>query len=496
MSDDRKFSELPDDELLERIESLMTRCSNCDSTAHTYCSKTPGIAAVHNPLDAAFGPPKKEALQDLGYDEAEAAAAAGEQEPASTRRIDPMYSGESRPGRPGPTPDPDVFCGFIGEVVRDLDPTTEADPVSVLATLMVAAGVMMGRKPYVQIGDDRHPALVWAKIIGKTNSGRKGASKGTAMRIIAAADKDFAQAPFLTSGLSSGEGLIEDVKDDPDDPDRDKRRLVMELEFASTMARCAREGNSLPAVLRLAWDGEHLSVMTKKKLVATGAHIGIVAHIPPREFRLRLSDREMAGGTYNRFLPIYSHRNALLALPTGARTDVVMAHAKTFRERIDHARTCTAIGMTPAAEKLWEEEYYPELSSDGEDGPLAEFTARAAAYCRRLGMVYALLDGRSVVEEKHLRAGYALVNYSHASAAYVLGTSSGNPDLDKLMTAVRNAGSAGLKKTDVTKLFSHHNRLQRADLITDLLEFPGFTEAEVPTRGRPAKVLRFIDPGE
>lgn len=414
----------------------------------------------------------------------------------SQAHLDPMYAGEGRPERPGPTPDPDVFCGFLGEVVRDLDPTTEADPVSVLATLLVAASVMMGRNPYVQIGDDKHPALIWAMIVGKTNSGRKGASKGTAMRIISGADPEFSHAPFLTSGLSSGEGLIEDVKDDPDDPNRDKRRLVMELEFASTMARCAREGNSLPAVLRLAWDGEHLGVMTKKKLVATGAHIGIVAHIPPREFRLRLSDRELAGGTYNRFLPIYSHRNALLALPTGARSHVVTAHAQTFRERLAFARTCGAVGMSAEAKKLWAEEYYPELSSDGEDGPLAEFTARAAAYCRRLGLVYALMDGSNVVEEQHLRAGYALVNYSHASAAYVLGTTSGNPDLDKLMTAVRNAGADGLKKAEVTKLFSHHNRQQRADLIKDLLEFPGFSEEEMKTAGRPAKVLRFAEPGE
>ncbi|MEV4183096.1 hypothetical protein AB0J28_16860 [Streptosporangium canum] len=414
----------------------------------------------------------------------------------SGKPVDPMYDGENRPERSGPTPDSDVFCGYIGEVVRDLDPTTEADPVSVLATLLTASGVMMGRNPHVQIGDDRHPALIWSMIIGKTNSGRKGASKGTAMRIITAADPEFAGAPFQISGLSSGEGLIEDVKDDDEDPHKDKRRLVMEMEFSSTMARSAREGNSLPAVLRLAWDSENLSVLTKKKLTATNAHIGLVAHIPPREFRLRLSDREMAGGTYNRFMPFYSHRNILLPLPTGARSDLVLSHGQELRKRIDKARTYSLIGMSAAAEKLWREEYYEELSSDGEDGPLAEFTARGAAYCRRLAMVYALLDNSPVIEEHHLRAGYCLVNYSHASASYVLGTSTGNPDLDKLAAAVRNAGAAGLRKTDVTKLFSHFNRSQRADLIKDLMEFPGFEQEEVKTAGRPATVLIFTDPGE
>ncbi|MEU1627782.1 hypothetical protein ABZ746_21100 [Streptomyces sp. NPDC020096] len=129
----------------------------------------------------------------------------------------PMYDprpGVRRPNRPGPTPHPDVFCGWVGETVRELDSTSEADPVAVLVNLLSAAGAIIGRKPHVWVGNDRHPALIWALTIGATGDGRKGSATSTARRVLAAAVPDFFGPDHTPSGLNSGEGLIEYVKDD------------------------------------------------------------------------------------------------------------------------------------------------------------------------------------------------------------------------------------------------------------------------------------------
>lgn len=53
MSEDRKLSELPDDELLARLKADTKLCPNCRSTGHEYCSKTPG--AARTVLAAALG---------------------------------------------------------------------------------------------------------------------------------------------------------------------------------------------------------------------------------------------------------------------------------------------------------------------------------------------------------------------------------------------------------------------------------------------------------
>jgi hypothetical protein len=56
VTDDREFSALSDEELLERIESKIKRCPNCQADGHEYCSKTPG--PVRTSLQAALNPPQ------------------------------------------------------------------------------------------------------------------------------------------------------------------------------------------------------------------------------------------------------------------------------------------------------------------------------------------------------------------------------------------------------------------------------------------------------
>lgn len=425
----------------------------------------------------------------------------------------PMYDGvqpdgKPRPDREGPVPSPLVFHGFPGAVVTRLETTTEADPVAILVTLMAAGGAMIGRGPHVRIGDDRHPALIWPLIYGNTSTGRKGSSRSTAMRVIRAADEQFAMRNVV-SGLSSGEGLLEELRDQDDDeeggsggrdrPDPDdKRRLVVESEYAVTMARGKRDGNTLPGMLRQAWDGDHLSVMNRSKLKATDPHIGIVAHITGREFRAKAQDSEMAGGTYNRFLPFYSHRNLMLPHPVGADEQIVTAYGITFRDHVYAARTVGQVRFSPAANKLYTEELYEALTDDSAAGPVAEFTARAAAYCQRIGMLYALLDHRAQIEEDDLRAAHALVTYSQDSARHLLlGSGTGDLHLDKLVRAVRDAGPDGLTQTQVTRMFG--NRIKAADknqLVAKLLEMEGYAMVPRPTGGASAKVLIYAEPAK
>ena len=69
------------------------------------------------------------------------------------------------------------------------------------------------------------------------------------------------------SGLSSGEGLIAEVRDPLDHNDTtaptDKRLLVLEPEFAQVMKVLAREGNTLSPVVRNSWDSKRLQSLVR-----------------------------------------------------------------------------------------------------------------------------------------------------------------------------------------------------------------------------------------
>ncbi|MFE2186886.1 DnaB-like helicase N-terminal domain-containing protein [Streptomyces sp. NPDC059455] len=411
----------------------------------------------------------------------------------------PLYDPHSsirRPHRPGPTPHPDVFCGWVGETVRELDPTSEADPIAVLVNLLSAAGAAIGRRPHLMVGNDRHPCLIWALTIGPTSSGRKGSATSTARRVLSEALPDFFGPEHTPRGLNSGEGLIEYVKDDDSEDAShasvDKRLWVLESEYAVTMSRGRREGSSLPGVLRQAWDGDSLGSMVRDSLKATDPHIAILGHITPEEFRAKMQDSEMAGGTYNRFLPIFCHRNLILPGSRGASPELVDNLAAGWRTVLADAASVEEVKFSPDAWSLYCDEVYPALSEDDSaGGVIAQFTARAAPYVQRAAMVYALCDHTDTIAEHHMRAAWHLLDYARASAVHLLGNVSGDPKVDKLATAVRAAGAEGLTGEQVRKLFKSTGKAERERLTAALLDLPGYSRTQKPTAGRPTTVLAY-----
>ena len=110
--------------------------------------------------------------------------------------------------------------------------------------------------------------------------------------------------------MSSGEGLIAEVADDGENESAtgEKRKLIVESEFAQVMKVLAREGNTLSPVIRNAWDGRTLQTMAKNSpLRATGAHIGIVGHITKQELLRHITATELANGF---FTQVYGRRRA------------------------------------------------------------------------------------------------------------------------------------------------------------------------------------------
>ena len=93
----------------------------------------------------------------------------------------------------------------------------------------------------------------------------------------------------------------------------DKRLWVVESEFASVLRVAQRDGNTLTAIIRRAWDRDDLRTLTKNNpATATGAHIGIIGHVSRDEFLRYLDRSELANGFANRFLFFAVKRARLL----------------------------------------------------------------------------------------------------------------------------------------------------------------------------------------
>ncbi|WP_404387400.1 DUF3987 domain-containing protein [Humibacillus xanthopallidus] len=341
-----------------------------------------------------------------------------------------------------------MYYGLLGRNVEAVDPTTEADKAGVLGSLMAGVGVLIGPGPHLQIGNTRHPLLISPLLVGRTGAGRKGEATSSAMIVLRAADPEL--DTLTATGLSSGEGLIERIRD-PDEGDEgggpksrragteDKRLLVIEPEFARAMICATRPGNTLSPVLRAAWDGGPLQVLTRNQIRASSSHVAVVGHITPQEFRRRMSARDLAGGTYNRLLPLYVERSKMLPLPPGMSEALKSQLGRELSDAIGRTRGMGKLTLDGDAERLWGE-IHADLSALSEDeSAWGEFIQRAAPHTLRIAALYAVLDGVDKISEDHLNAAWALVRYSMESAHYLLGDLSGDRKLDKIRKAIDEA---------------------------------------------------------
>jgi hypothetical protein len=352
---------------------------------------------------------------------------------------------------PSPLRD-EAYHGVLGDVVRAIEPEMESDPAAVLLQVITMLGSVIGRSPYFRVGPDCHHLNLFTIVVGNTSKARKGVSRGQAQAIFETIYPDWVR-DCMTSGLSSGEGLIAAVRDpvEKQHPVRDKghvvdyevviedrgvtdkRLMIVQTEFSAVLKVMARDGNTLSEIIRDAWDGRDLRTITKASpLRATAPHISIIGHITKAELRRYLGGTETANGFGNRFLWACARRSK--ELPDGGRLLDFATERPEIQRAIDHARRIGELRRNDAASRLWHA-LYGQLSAD-RPGMLGAITARAEAQVMRLACLYSLGDSSYFVAPEHLKAALALWRYCFDSANYLFGDRLGHPVADEILVAL------------------------------------------------------------
>jgi hypothetical protein len=391
------------------------------------------------------------------------------------------------PGWPA-APGPAAYHGLIGEIVRKLEPETEADPVAILTQLLVAFGTAVGRGAYFEIEATRHHPQEFLLLVGESSRARKGTAWDHVRRLICEADPTLS-ARILT-GLSSGEGLVWAVRDPAgSDPGvSDRRLLALEPEFVSVLKSAAREISTLSPTLRSAWDGRPLQLLTRTAPARSNqAHISLIGHTTQAELRHHLTQVELANGLANRFLLISCRRTRLL--PEGGSADPL---ARTGLERvlagaIGHARTAGRLRLDQPARERWHHAY-AQLANTSQPGIAGALCARAEAHTIRLALIYALADGQRTITTEHLQAALALWDYAARSASWALQGATGDPLAEQIHAQLVNH-PAGLTRSQISDSLQHNQPAKAIHRALEALALAGrATRAHIPTGGRPAEL--------
>lgn len=405
---------------------------------------------------------------------------------------------------PWPVLDEAAYYGLAGDIVRTIEPHTEGDPVAVLVQFLVMVGNVLHRTAYYPIEADAHRTNLYAGIVGKTTRGRKGTAAGYPRRLLCTVDEQWRRP---TGGLSSGEGVIWNVRDAIGEEGKkgydpgvdDKRLCILQTEFAGALKKMGQEGNILSQVLRDAWDHGTLGSLTSGRIhspvKATDAHISVIAHITLAELQRLLSETEAASGFANRFLWVCAQRSKLLPDGGGYPEQALRPLITRLRQTLAKAHQIGRMQRNASARALWHH-LYPTLTQE-RPGLLGAITARAEAHVLRLSMLYALLDATDTITPAHSKAAYALWQYCDDSARYIFGAVLGDPVADELVRMIRLAGRAGMTRTEMSDALGRNvkssviaqalARLQRERLVI---------VAREETAGRPREIWSLYELNE
>lgn len=414
-------------------------------------------------------------------------------------------------GPPWPELREDALVGLGGDFVRLWDPHTEAYPAAVLHIFLATSGCWFGGGYFVSGGNTRHAAKVWPILAGDSSTGAKGTAVAVNRTFWNRFDRRFLEM-HTASGLSTGEGLIRAVRDaNGDDPNADgfdegvldKRLWVDASEFVSVLEKSRREGNSLSATLREAYDDQVLQNLTSgSPLKATGSHIVVTPQITPAELVAKLSSTDVANGLANRFMLVCTRMSKTLPEGSMPSDDEIRQFGDALddrRRRLFRATQGKAeLVRTDAARKLWTEEYhrrFDERRKEEGDSPVKSLLARWHANSARLSLIYALLDGELIIDEPHVRAALAAWDYVEDSTRWIFGSEAGDRDLGRLIEFLSESPEARTRKSINVELFQRHKTKAELDLLlAKLLARGDFEQIKIRPEGggggRPATGYR------
>jgi hypothetical protein len=357
------------------------------------------------------------------------------------------------------SPSDAAFAGLVGEFTKLWQPHTEASPVALAAQFIAFYGHAIGRKPFFAVGGDDHHTNLEIALVGPTSFARKGQSYNCVKYTFDKVSLQLGVPYNEAQGLSSGEGLINAVRDPSSKTNKkgktvidvgvsDKRLLVFESEFASVLRRMVREGNTLSEVIRQAWDSGNLGTMTRNApLRATNTHISVITHVTPSDLQLYLNDVSTMNGFANRFIFLATRRVCSLPDPGRPPDHALRTFAARLAKAIEFGEQVKEMKRSPDAVTTWES-LYKKLSEPRTGRQHNAVVARGPAHVLRLSMIYALLDGSSIIEPRHLASASAIWDYAERTSRFVFGDSLGDKAAEKILELLK-AESGGLTSREI-----------------------------------------------
>ncbi|MFJ2033900.1 DUF3987 domain-containing protein [Streptosporangium sp. NPDC087985] len=391
-----------------------------------------------------------------------------------------------------PQVSPVAFSGVLGDTVRALAPHSEADPVGILGSLLSAFSAAVGNLPNVCFGTQSQTLTVWSVLVGNTGLGRKGTATRVALDVLRTALPDWTKANILEGCPQSGPAYVSTLAD------MGGTALMLEEEFADLLKVSARYKN-MGKALRRSWEGASVSNRTKEAVIHIDApHVAIIGNVTPTEWGTSVGKADKAGGTLNRFLPLYVERSKRIRLSDQISatewSQLIKPLAAVLKAAVRFARNTEEVTLSDAALSLWDDQLCEAIESltIGREA-MEQFAARGTDQAMRIAALYALADMRDEILPQDLDAAVSLVTYMAETVQFLspdVTEAGASLPLEKRIEAfVRQAGEEGVPAGDLYRKFGMKKAEMEA-VVTGLPTVEIVTGKS--TGGRPPRFYRYV----
>jgi hypothetical protein len=428
-------------------------------------------------VDRAIG----EVFEKFGPDTVE------EVEDRSSRRIGDdeldllgLPDSESFPEQPADV----AYDGLLGGLVADLAAGTDASNVGLLGAVLAWSGALLPGMAYFHRTQTSSPFIA---LVGESSVGRKGTAM---LRVQDAFSAALGVTPVnrsLLDGVNSGEGLVTALAGRSNYGP--VTVIMVEEEYANHLASRAREGSTLDAKMRQAFDGGQLSnrKANDSKTVEPPYWLPALIGITPTELRAMIGATALQNGSANRwlYLPVVKRSTVPLNTPP--------AFSAENKADLDKAREAyrlqpPTLSVDPVVRDRLSE--YADFLPTASYGIARDLTRRFQVIAFRIALIHALADRDSTVSTTHLDRALALTEYARRGIGWVFGETIGDAYANLLYRHLVAAGELNQNRIG-RRIIRDPVRQQTA--IDELVRIG---KAEVltvhGTGGRPRKVLRPI----
>lgn len=323
---------------------------------------------------------------------------------------------------------------LLGEVMREIMPYTEADPMAVAVNFLSMIGSVCGRSPHVRVGSWKLHANLFFVTAAET-TGRKGTATRDVLAIMDGVDPDWRSNGYV-QGVNSGEALVHRVRDATYNKDgevkdegvSDKRSFVMSEELSSVFKVSERSGSILTEMVRVCYDApEKLSINNKNTpTTATGALITVAGHVTPQSLHgLADVNLDVCGGTLNRFVWVLAKNSKFVPFGTVMPAKRLAALQTKVKAAVALASSIGEVKPSKEARQLVDD-YRRRVEFRPERGLYAYVTARAPTNMVKIALVLALTRGSRTIEVEDVQAAIGISDYALASAKYLFTADSGD----------------------------------------------------------------------